>query len=70
MNKSNLHPDRHPLDAMLMGQFKIEEWRHQESLNFQPNDFYIQSDVSEVLLDLGVIPILDTIRILPKLDDN
>ena len=26
MNKSNLHPDRHPLDAMLMAMFHFDNW--------------------------------------------
>ena len=72
-SKSRLHPDRCPLDAMLMGQLVMEEWRRQINLTlFSPkiSGDYSSEAVDRLLNDPRLSSELETVRILAKLDDN
>lgn len=72
-DKSRLHPDRCPLDAMKMGQFKVEEWRREINLTlFSPkiSGDYSSEAVDRLLNDPRLASELEAVKILTEIDDN
>jgi hypothetical protein len=77
MNKSNLHPDRNPLDAMLIAMIHIDNWESSVNCNFA----YHQSDSSQrsdtesyleitklLMLNTRPVQLVDDIKLFPIME--